>query len=230
MKTKFAKKLRKKNKVLLVTDIKLQVKNPNRVSIYLDGRYSFSLTVDQLASFNFKKGDDLSLEEVEAYKDESSYGKLKAVALDYLLLRTRSKKEFRDYLFRKTLSTYDKKGKKIIRYTDVQAKRVYEHFLNTKYLDDEFFAKTWVENRNLKKGVSKKKLYQELKQKGIEDHVIDQALRASSRDDLGELKKVLAKKAGRYKGDDNKLIRYLASLSFNYEDIKKAIEEFKANN
>ena len=230
MKTKFAKKLRKKNKVLLVTDIKLQVKNPNRVSIYLDGRYSFSLTVDQLASFNFKKGDDLSLEEVEAYKDESSYGKLKAVALDYLLLRTRSKKEFRDYLFRKTLPTYDKKGKKIIRYTDAQAKRVYEYFLNTKYLDDEFFAKTWVENRNLKKGVSKKKLYQELKQKGIEDHVIKQALGASGRDDLGELKKVLAKKAGRYKGDDNKLIRYLASLGFNYEDIKKAIEEFKANN
>lgn len=215
---------------MLVTDIKLQVKNPNRVSIYLDGRYSFSLTVDQLASFNFKKGDDLSLEEVEAYKDESSYGKLKAVALDYLLLRTRSKKEFRDYLFRKTLPTYDKKGKKIIRYTDVQAKRIYEHFLNTKYLDDEFFAKTWVENRNLKKGVSKKKLYQELKQKGIEDHVIEQALGASGRDDLDELKKVLAKKAGRYKGDDNKLIRYLASLGFNYEDIKKAIEEFKANN
>lgn len=215
---------------MLVTDIKLQVKNSNRVSIYLDGRYSFSLTVDQLASFNFKKGDDLSLEEVEAYKDESSYGKLKAVALDYLLLRTRSKKEFRDYLFRKTLSTYDKKGKKIIRYTDVQAKRIYEHFLNTKYLDDEFFAKTWVENRNLKKGVSKKKLYQELKQKGIEDHVIEQALGASGRDDLDELKKVLAKKAGRYKGDDNKLIRYLASLGFNYEDIKKAIEEFKANN
>lgn len=200
------------------------------MSIYLDGRYSFSLTVDQLASFNFKKGDDLSLEEVEAYKDESSYGKLKAVALDYLLLRTRSKKEFRDYLFRKTLSTYDKKGKKIIRYTDVQAKRVYEHFLNTKYLDDEFFAKTWVENRNLKKGVSKKKLYQELKQKGIEDHIIEQALRASGRDDSDELKKVLTKKAGRYKGDDNKLIRYLASLGFNYEDIKKAIEEFKANN
>lgn len=212
---------------MLVTDIKLQVKNPNRVSIYLDGRYSFSLTVDQLASFNFKKGDDLSLEEVEAYKDESSYGKLKAVALDYLLLRTRSKKEFRDYLFRKTLSTYDKKGKKIIRYTDVQAKRVYEYFLNTKYLDDEFFAKTWVENRNLKKGVSKKKLYQELKQKGIEDHVIEQALKTSSRDDSDELKKVLAKKAERYKGDDNKLIRYLASLGFNYEDIKKAIEEFK---
>ena len=215
---------------MLVTDVKLQVKNSNRVSIYLDGRYSFSLTVDQLANFNFKKGDDLSLEEVEAYKDESSYGKLKAAALDYLLLRTRSKKEFRDYLFRKTLPTYDKKGKKIIRYTDAQAKRVYEYFLNTKYLDDEFFAKTWVENRNLKKGVSKKKLYQELKQKGIEDHVIKQALGASGRDDLGELKKVLAKKAGRYKGDDNKLIRYLASLGFNYEDIKKAIEEFKANN
>lgn len=215
---------------MLVTDVKLQVKNPNRVSIYLDGRYSFSLTVDQLASFNFKKGEDLSLEEVEAYKNESSYGKLKAVALDYLLLRTRSKKEFRDYLFRKTLPTYDKKGKKIIRYTDAQAKRVYEYFLDTKYLDDELFAKTWVENRNLKKGVSKKKLYQELKQKGIEDYVIEQALGASDRDDLGELKKVLAKKAERYKGDDNKLIRYLASLGFNYEDIKKALEEFKANN
>ena len=41
---------------------------------------------------------------------------------------------------------------------------------------------------------------------------------------------MLTKKAERYKGDDNKLIRYLASLGFNYEDIKKAIEEFKANN
>ena len=89
---------------------------------------------------------------------------------------------------------------------------------NHGYLDDEHFAKLWVENRNVSKGVSQKKLRNELLQKGIAAHIIDKVLSNTSRSDEDELKKVVAKKRNRYT-DEQKFIQYLLRQGFNYSDI-----------
>ena len=86
------------------------------------------------------------------------------------------------------------------------------------YLDDERFAKLWVENRNVSKGVSRKKLRKELLQKGIATQIIDKVLSNTSRSDEDELKKVVAKKRNRYT-DEQKFIQYLLRQGFNYSDI-----------
>ena len=37
-----------------ISDIKLQVRDNNRASIYVDNKYSFSLTIDQIDQFKIK--------------------------------------------------------------------------------------------------------------------------------------------------------------------------------
>ncbi len=90
------------------------------------------------------------------------------------------------------------------------------------YLDDEHFTRYYVENRNLKKGISTKKLRLELRKKGISDAIIDQALSASPRDQATEVKKIIQKK--RHRGyDDQKLIQYLLRQGFDYELVRSSV-------
>ncbi|MCA9324234.1 hypothetical protein KC992_04000, partial [Candidatus Saccharibacteria bacterium] len=84
-----------------ITQIKQQVKNPERVSVFVDGKYSFSLTLDQLLSEKLKKDIELETERVKQLVKLSDEGKIRARALEWLLTRPHSTREFRDYLYRK---------------------------------------------------------------------------------------------------------------------------------
>jgi len=92
------------------------------------------------------------------------------------------------------------------------------------YLDDEKFARFWIENRNVRRGSSLRKLSAELASKGVEKSIIDNILTETDRTDADELKKIITKKRGRY-DDDKKLIAYLARQGFRYDDIKEALAE-----
>lgn len=216
---------------MFITKISLQAKNSGRVNIFIDGKYSFSLSLSQLADLKLKQNQELSGEQLAAFKDESLFGKLYFRTVDYCLLRPRSVKEVRDYLFKKTLSTKykSKKTGEIKQREGVSAlitNRVLEAVIQKKYVDDENFARWWVENRNLKKGVSQKKLRSELLSKGVDSKIIEAAIAKVNRDDKTELQKVITKKYHKY-DDQQKLIRYLAGQGFNYYDIVDAINEFE---
>ena len=90
------------------------------------------------------------------------------------------------------------------------------------YVDDERFAKLWIENRSVRKGISQKKLRLELQSKGISQDIIDACLSEGVRDEHKELEKVIAKKAKKYP-DEQKLIQYLLRQGFNYSDVLEAL-------
>ncbi|RKW01853.1 MAG: RecX family transcriptional regulator [Candidatus Saccharimonas sp.] len=96
--------------------------------------------------------------------------------------------------------------------------------IEKKYIDDEKFAKFWVENRNQRKGSSIKKLKSELFSKGISSDIIEQVLSESNRNDEDEIQKIITKKAKRYT-DEQKLIAYLARQGFSFDEIKKALSK-----
>ena len=96
--------------------------------------------------------------------------------------------------------------------------------MKKKYIDDEKFAKFWVENRNQRKGSSIKKLKSDLFSKGVSSDIIKQVLSESNRNDEDEIQKIIAKKAKRYT-DEQKLIAYLARQGFSFDEIKKAISK-----
>src|SRR3990167_123053 len=84
-----------------ITSIKQQVKNPERVSVFVDGKYEFSLTLDELLKEKLKNGAELDKADVKRLKKVSVDGKLRIRAIEWLLNRPHSTREFRDYLYRK---------------------------------------------------------------------------------------------------------------------------------
>jgi regulatory protein len=212
-----------------ITAIEVQARNPDRVNVSVDGAYRFSLDVLQVTELGVKIGNDYSEQELTELEVESQFGKLYAKALEYTLMRPHSAKEVRDYLWRKTRLSRSRSRRtgEITERPGVSqavADRVYDRLTARGYVDDERFAKYWVENRLSTKGISARKLVGELRLKGVDTSIIDHAMQNSPREERSEIQKVLAKKRHRY-DDEQKLIAYLMRQGFSYDVIRDALAD-----
>ncbi len=195
---------------MIITMIKQQVKQANRVSIFVDGKYSFSLTLDQLLDEKLKKGDGFDGARIKQLKTLSDEGKLKQRALEWLLMRPHSEREFRDYMYRK------KADKDLI-------EAWVEDFRLKKYLDDEAFAQWFADNRK-RKNKSSRAIGAELRSKGVSQEITQAILVGSMQSDGEALQLLVAKlrRRPRYQ-DDQKLIQNLAGKGFPYAQIREAM-------
>lgn len=193
-----------------ITAIKAQVKSKDRVSVFVDGKYSFSLNLDELVKHNIKK--DLVLDDADLKKliKISEDGKTKQRALEWVLRRPHSVKEFTDYAYRKKIEE------------DLRAE-IIEYFIERGYLDDEKFALWFAENRR-NKNKSNREISSELAAKGIKRSIIDIAL--NNLDGEREaLQKLYDKNKHKTKyQDEQKFRQYLYSKGFSYELIKELFE------
>lgn len=219
-----------------ITKITQQVKAKDRYSVYLDGKYSFSLNEFQLAELRLRTGQELTTDEVEKYATESQFGKAYDRVLRYLAIRPRSEKEVWDYLTRtylypKPKAYADKNGQRHFKKQEVDKpkverinERVIQKLHDRKYLDDAAFVKAWVESRMLHKKPSKRKLEQELLKKGIDQKTVATVLQSEIINDKESLTKLVEKKRKlvRYQ-DDNKLIAYLLRQGFAYDDVREVL-------
>ncbi len=196
-----------------ITAIKAQVKNPGRVSIYVDGAYSFSLTPNQLLEQKVFVGLELDAPMLETLKKASDFGKLYNRLLRYALLRPHSCREVADYCRRKQ---FDQEA----------CAEVIELLSARKYIDDAAFARAWVESRQLTKATSQRNLQLELKRKGISDEMIAQALAAQNYDETAALQKLITKKRrqARYQ-DRQKLLQYLVRQGFSYGEVMAVLAD-----
>ena len=194
-----------------ITAIKAQVKNPNRVSVYVDEAYAFSLNYSQVLDQKIRVGLEVNDSSLAALKHASDFGKAYERALMFVMLRPRSQREVQDYARRKKWTAQDTQA--------IIAKLTAKGYIN-----DEAFAKAWVASRILTKKTSSRKLQMELKQKGVSEAIFKQVLAASDFNEQSALKDVVAKKRrlARYQ-DDQKLMRYLAGQGFGFDDIKAAL-------
>jgi regulatory protein len=207
-----------------ITAITAQQRDKNRVNVSVDGKYRFSLDIIQLTELGLRVGREYSERELQALEEESQFGKLYTRALEYMLTRPRSQRELKDYLYRKTRDTRTKTGGIKKGVSPALTERVFQRLDEKGYIDDEKFARFWIENRNLRKGASQRKLAAELMAKGVGRETIDELLASSERDELDELRKVVAKKRSRY-DDEQKFIAYLARQGFRYDDITDVLAE-----
>ena len=236
---------------LKITDIKQAVRNENRVNIYVNGRYIFSLDVAQVVDMGVKIGRVISEEELADYKKASEFGKAYQRALEWVLMRPRSVRELKDYLKRREMQSEAKEKKRdwerdreiaelVAKGEEVDARRlekraeraknrvkydfrdlIVERLVERGYVDDVKFARYYVENRFVKKGVSCKRLKMELMKKGISQDVIDGVL--NERSDEEEILKIIAKKRTKY--TDEKLVAYLCRQGFSYDLARDLVEK-----
>lgn len=205
-----------------ITSVSLQARDKSRVNVSVDGKYRFSLDVLQVGNLGIKIGNEYEESDILRLETESQYGKVYNRALEYCLMRPHSVKEVRDYLYRKTRPRMNKTGEIVPGVDKSITDRVLEKLVDKKYVNDFKFARYWVENRSLRKGISSRKLESELRAKGVDASIVSELIQDSSRSDYDELQKIIIKKRQKYT-DDNKLMAYLARQGFAYEDIKSAL-------
>lgn len=191
-----------------VTSIKQQVKNPERVSVFVDGKYSFSLNLDELVAQKLKKDMELDEASLKKLKKLSADGKSRARALNWLLIRPHSTRELRDYLRHK--KTEPELADKLTR-----------EFTDKKYLNDTAYGRWLVELRS-RAGKSNRAIRAELFKKGLAHEVIEEVMQEAGDAETDRLKELVAKKQklSRYANDPLKLTKYLTSQGFDYHSVK----------
>jgi regulatory protein len=145
-------------------------------------------------------------------------------ALHFLSYRARSEKELRDKLVLKNAPA------------DI-IERVIASLKEHKFLNDVEFAKQFIEQRLRFRPKSLRIIKMELKQKGVDPEIIDEAfvnLQNSTEDlsgsDLESAKKLVERKIDKYKDLSRqeiyqKLGGFLARRGFDWDTIKKSIDD-----
>src|SRR5947209_15231393 len=87
-----------------ITAIKQQQKRVDRYSIFVEGKYAFSLSEAALLEAKLASGQELSPEQVTEFKKLSADDKIYNQALRYVALRLRTEWEIKTYLERKKAS------------------------------------------------------------------------------------------------------------------------------
>jgi regulatory protein len=197
-----------------ITKITQQVKKHDRYSIFVDEKYSFSLSESALLESGLSSGQELTREQVDAYKKLSNDDKLYNRALNYVAIRPRSVWEMEFYLKRK-----DSPAPLIEQITN--------KLLRLGLLDDKKFTEAFVHDRRLLHSSSTRKLQLELRKKHIASEIIEQVLAEDETDEKDLLQQLVAKKRQqtKFREDDLKLMQYLARQGFSYGDIKNALQQ-----
>ncbi len=196
-----------------ITAIKVQKHNPDRLNIELDGEFAFGLS--RIVAAWLKVGDVLSDERVSSLKSSDASEEAYQKALRLLNYRPRTEFEIRQRLTKKGFTAED-------------VDSVVSKLRGANLVQDQQYARMWVENRNEFHPRSQRLMRMEMRQKGISERTIDTALVDSANDD--ELATKAAEKYARKLDlSDGKLFRkrlsaYLSRRGFSYGTISPVVQ------
>ena len=202
----------------IVTRLEVQKRDKERVNVYLDGAYAFSVTLN--AALLLYKGQHLDLEKIHELQQDDETARAYSTALHFLSFRARSCAEMEKHLISK-------------KHPDHVIAETISRLIGNRYLDDKDFARQWLDNRCRLNPKSAYAISCELKKKGIGQEIIEEVLEDFTEYDAAwnAVRKKLFQweKLDKYKLK-TKLFTFLSNRGFNYEttwDIYNRIVEEK---
>ena len=198
----------------IVTKIEYQ-KNKTRVNIYVDGEFFCGLNSEVLFSNQIKVGSEVDEQRLKALIFESEVKKGVSYVFGLLAKKPYAEREIRTKLYQKG-------------YSSEAAQKIIETIKEYKLIDDSDYAKTYVDSNKTK---SKREIEFNLSQKGIDKHIIQNAVNDIENDDeMAKIDIITAKyMKNKPKTSENlqKLFRYLQGKGFEFELIKNKISKLK---
>lgn len=197
-----------------ITAIEPQQKNPQRVNVYLDGEFAFGLA--GIVAAWLTVGQDLGDEKIASLKGEDAREVTYQKALHFLSFRPRSSAEVRQNLL--------KHG-----YSESLIEETVNRLSEAGLVNDEAFARAWVENRNTFRPSGKPALRMELRRKGLSDEIVQSVLDTQVNEEVLALQ-AARKYARRLAGQERpefrqKLGGFLARRGFSYSVIAPVVSE-----
>lgn len=197
-----------------VTALVAQKRNKERVNVYLDGEFAFGLAA--IEAIKLRKGQVLSDEEIKRLKAADEIEVAYEKALNFLSYRPRSTQEVRQNLLR------SKKG-----FSEAAVNAAVERLERVGLLDNLAFARFWVSNRDQHKPRSARALRYELRQKGLEDDVIEAVL--TDVDESEAAYRAARSRVRRFESAGEEVFRkkmgdFLARRGFSYGVIREVLD------
>lgn len=199
-----------------ITALRVQKRNPNRVNVYLDGRFAFGLAAIEAA--RLRVGQVLSDEDIARLRQRDTAERAAERALDLLSYRPRSEAEIRERLAE--------------RYDAETAGEVLERLRRSGLVDDREFARYWVQNRFQYNPRGAMALRQELYQKGVDESAIEEALAEYDEEEAAARAAETARRKLRGLSPElfrRRLTDYLLRRGFPYGVVRAVVQQALAD-
>ncbi|AQM58688.1 MULTISPECIES: recombination regulator RecX [Clostridium] len=201
-----------------ITKIETGKRNKERVNVYIDDEYAFSINMELVYKFGLKVNEEVNKEKLIEISKSENLSKCKESALRTIERSYKTEKEIRDKLLAKEfdIETVDSTINFLIEYG---------------FIDDSKFVSMYIKDRIRTQG--RNKIRYSLISKGVNKLLIEEAFSTLDRDDEMERAIILCEKKylniSKREDDDfkikNKLTRYLLGRGYDYDIAKEVIKE-----
>lgn len=199
-----------------ITKIETGKRNKERVNIYIDNEYAFSINMELLYKFNIKVNEEFDKERLLEIIKAENLSKCKDTALRTVERSYKTEKEIKDKLL---LKEFD----------EDTVEETLEFLREYGFIDDSKFVKMFVKDHIRNQGRNKIKYL--LSQKGIDKCLIEEAFLDLEKEDEVERAFILGEKKylsiSKREDDDfkikNKITRYLLGRGYDYSIAKEVI-------
>jgi regulatory protein len=204
-----------------ITSLKPQKKDPQRINVFLDGQYQFSLDLHTVTKHQLKPNLQLTNDQINQLLEAGELQHIFNNVIKLISRRPRSEKEFDDWFRKKGVG-------------ELVVQQIKPRLAKLGLLNDQKFAEWWIDQRSSFRPRGARLLAQELTQKGIAKSIIDQALQDLP--DSTEAIKALATKKLKSLARDplpkqkQKLYRHLLSKGYVYSHVRSVVEELLKQN
>ena len=202
----------------IITKIEIGKRNKERVNIYIDDEFAFSLSAEIVYKENLAPKKVIDIEKLTRLAREDEFMKCKNSALKIVERSYKTEKEIYNKLIAKE-------------YSKESINRAIEFLREYNLINDENYVKMYVKDKLKSQG--RNKIKYNLKRKGIPDELINEELSKIDYDDSKDGAIILAQKkynelqrreSDKYKLSQ-KLYRFLISKGYNYDLASDVMKE-----
>ena len=144
---------------MAITDIQRQKRNENRLSIYIDGKYAFSLDYDTLTKAALHVGDEVTDELRSELVARDGFARARDYAYSLMSYRDRTAHEIRERL--------GEKG-----FERALVERVIALLREKGFVDDRAFALKWIDDTHASRPMGRLRIEHELRKRRVADRII----------------------------------------------------------
>ena len=202
-----------------ISEIKNQKKRKNRVSIYIEGKYGFSLDYNTLSRSDIHVGDEIDEKEIKKLKLKDEFAKARDYGYSLISYRDRSEWELKNRILEKGFQRE-------------VAIEVVNWFKKEGIVNDRNFANRWLDGVLQTKPMGKMRVLHELRAKRIDDGIIEDVCdkRLGYQTEMELAKKACNKRMNVLKNyppevGKRRLFQYMKNRGFAFEIIQELMKE-----
>lgn len=198
-----------------------------KIHLSLDGEYIATVNADYWFTCGIKSGSEVTPQQLEELLAESARRKMMNKALDLLSMRDYSRRELSDKLVTKAWEKNEQKDMDLGSLKQ-QASDICDRLEELGLLNEERFARSYVDELLRRKHLSKSGLKTALIQKGVQRDIIETVLEEVEVDPVEQVRELLATKFKNRDLSDEKqktrTVNALLRLGYRYGEINAAMD------